>query len=227
MKMQRAFFFFIFSFFFSTSTIAQPSALEQFKSIKQTPEIVAFFGGLFNHLGIVFTDSDETLTLHHTGEKILLSEGMDSAKVDFILPLKKQDVLNMIAHAEDGKINDDEATRIASVFFTPFTRATMQNQVLSENKKRKFAGIEDIMHIYLLFPDGSVAAEHTLIYVSDQWIVLDDIRGEADRTFKMEHGPALTYQRKVFAAIEKDTRRGWLNFVKWYKDWREDYSTTP
>jgi len=32
--------------------------------------------------------------------------------------------------------------------------STMKNPVMTENRKRKAAGIEELIHVYLNFPDG-------------------------------------------------------------------------
>jgi len=95
---------------------------------------------------------------------------------------------------------------------------------MTENRKRKAAGIEELIHVYLNFPDGKTATAHTLIYAADQWVVIEGIVGTPQRVFKLTHQPALDYQRHVFEAIETDTKKGWLAFVKWYKEWRKDYS---
>jgi len=166
-----------FLFTSSTLSIAQSSA-EKFGSIIQTSEIAKFFDGLFDKLGIVVEETGERVLITHMVDNLKVTDGFEDAKVDFILPLKLENVSNMVGHSEDGKIEDKEATRIASIFLTPFTKETLMNDVLSANKKRKAAGIEDLIHVYLNYPDGKKAASHTLIYVSDQWIVIDDIVGE-------------------------------------------------
>lgn len=218
--------FMLLAFLFGSVSLKSQSSAEKFAGIIQTPEIAAFFDGLFDNLGIVVEETGERVLIKHLGERIEVSEGFDSSQVDFILPLRLENVGNMVGHSEDGKIDDLEATRIAAVFFTPFTRETLKNEVLSANRKRKAAGIEDLSHIYLVNPDGSTAAYHTLIYVSNQWIVLDDIVGKPKRVYRLEHAPALEYQRRIFSAMKSDTKKGWLSFVKWYKNWRDDYSVT-
>mgnify|MGYP005621721295 FL=1 len=205
--------------------MAQTSS-ETLKSIIQTDAITAFFDGTFNHLGIRIEESKEMLTLHHEGTSIRVEDGLKPAEVDFVLDLDLTGIENLVKYTEDGEIDDTEATIIARVFFTPFTKVTMQNPVLTQNRKRKAAGIEDLIHVYLTFPDGKTAAAHTLIYAADQWVVVDDIVGTPKRVFKLNHREALDYQRKVFDAIEKDTKKDWLAFVKWYKTWRSEHSTT-
>ena len=59
------------------------------------------------------------------------------------------------------------------MLFTPLTRVTLQTPVLSTNWRRKLAGVEDLTHVYLINPSGEEAANHTLIYVKGQWLVLE------------------------------------------------------
>ena len=59
------------------------------------------------------------------------------------------------------------------MLFTPLTRVTLQTPVLSINWRRKLVGVEDLTHVYLINPSGGEAANHTLIYVKGQWLVLE------------------------------------------------------
>lgn len=220
------------SLLFFTLAISEPcmaqghpeSTASKLESIVQTPEIASFFEGVFNHLGVTIAETGEQLTLHHEGKIIRIEEGMDPKAVDFVLPLNLMNIDHLLAFTKDGKFDEVEATNVAKVFFTPFTKVTLQNPVLTENRKRRAAGIEDFIHVYLIYPDSTTATAHTLIYAANQWVVIDEIIGKPRRTFVLTQGPALEYQRKVFHAIQEDSRSGWLSFVKWYTDWRKAYS---
>ena len=59
------------------------------------------------------------------------------------------------------------------MLFTPLTRVTLQTPVLSINWRRKLVGVEDLTHVYLINPSGGETANHTLIYVKGQWLVLE------------------------------------------------------
>ena len=66
---------------------------------------------------------------------------------------------------------------------TPLTRVTLQTPVLSINWRRKLAGVEGLTHAYLINPSGGEAANHTLIYVKGQWLVLEgDMANRAELT---------------------------------------------
>ena len=94
---------------------------------------------------------------------------------DFIVPLKAQNIHNMIAHSDDGIISSEESWRILSVLFTPLTKVTLQTPVLSVNWRRILAGVEDLTHVYLISPDNQEANKHSLIYVKGQWLVLEGL----------------------------------------------------
>tara|TARA_B110000046_G_scaffold112596_1_gene119776 strand:+ start:771 stop:1382 length:612 start_codon:yes stop_codon:yes gene_type:complete len=194
--------------------------------IEYLKSIINFLTTIINEgLPRIHHEINEKLTVHHDGDKIRVEDGLNKDEVDFVLKLDLTGIENLVKYTEDGKIDDTEATIIARVFFTPFTRETMKNPVMAENRKRKAEVIEDLIHAYLNFPDGKPAASQTLIYAADQWVIVDGIVGNPKRVFKLTHQPALDYQRHVFEAIETDTKKGWLSFVKWYKVWRKDYST--
>jgi hypothetical protein len=151
---------------------------------------------------------------------------MNPDEVDFVLPLALRNISDLLDQASDGSFDEVEATQIARVFFTPFTRVTLKHHIMQANAKRKAAGIEELIHVKLLFPDGSLAASHTLIYAADQWVVVEGLVGAPERTFTLKQAEALNYQRKVFAAMQTDTKKEWMAFLKWYREWRKEHSVT-
>ena len=215
------FLIFILSFYFGFN-----SSLDAWKSILQTPELLSYFDNVFNYLGISIEETGEEFTIYHAGDKFIFSEGIAKDKVDFIVPIKLENIENMINHAKDGKIDSSESWRILDVLFTPLTKVTLQSPVLSVNWRRKLAGVEDLTHVYLLNPKGEEASKHTLIYVKGQWLVLKGLHGDPRRTYRMTPEESLEYQRVIFKALKKDTFFGWIKFASWYKKWRKQNSLT-
>ena len=147
--------FFLTPLIFFQFLIAQgSSSLKTWESILQTPELVNYFNGIFNHLGVVIDETGESFTIHHTGDAFVFEEGIVKEKVDFVVPLQIVNIENMVRHAQDGKISENESWRILDVLFTPMTRVTLETPVLSVNWRRKLAGVEDLTHVYLLNPSG-------------------------------------------------------------------------
>ena len=210
----------IFQFLLGQET----SSLKTWENILQTPELINYFNGIFNHLGVVIDETGESFTIHHTGDAFIFEEGIINEKVDFIVPLHVENIENMVRHSEDGKISENESWRILDVLFTPMTRVTLETPVLSVNWRRKLAGVEDLTHVYLLNPSGKEASSHTLIYVKGQWLVLKGLHGSPRRIYRMTPTQSIEYQRAIFSAMQKDTLWGWWKFAKFYKKWRKTCS---
>ena len=204
----------------------ETSSMKTWENILQTPELVEYFHGIFNHLGITIEETGEIFTIHHTGEGFVFEKGIDQKIVDFIVPIKLQNIQNMENHAKDGKISADESWRILDVLFTPMTKVTLQTPVLSVNWRRKLAGVEDLTHVYFLSPSNEPASSHTLIYVKGQWLVLKGLHGKPRRTYRMTPEQSLEYQREIFSAMQKDTICAWWKFSRFYKKWRKSCSVT-
>ena len=202
------------------------SSLDAWENILQTPELLLYFNDVFDHLGIIIEETDEKFTIHHLDTEFIFEEGIVESAVDFIVPLKLENIENMMLHAKDGKIDSSESWRILNVLFTPLTKVTLQNPVLSVNWRRKLAGVEDLTHVYLLNPDGEEASKHSLIYIKGQWLVLKGIHGNPKRTYRMTPEDSLEYQRTIFKALKQDTFWGWIKFSTWYKKWRKKNSIT-
>ena len=202
----------------------ESSSLKTWENILQTPELINYFNGIFNHLGVVIDETGESFTIHHTGDAFIFEEGIIEEKVDFIVPLQVENIKNMVRHSEDGKISENESWRILDVLFTPMTRVTLETPVLSVNWRRKLAGVEDLTHVYLLNPSGKEASSHTLIYVKGQWLVLKGLHGSPRRIYRMTPTQSIEYQRAIFSAMQKDTLWGWWKFAKFYKKWRKSCS---
>ena len=215
---------FQFLLFFQFLIGQNQSSLKSWENILQTPELVAYFEGIFNHLGVVIEETGEKFTIHHTGDSFVFEEGIIKENVDFTVPLQLQNIENMIKHSEDGKINENESWRILDVLFTPMTKVTLETPVLSVNWRRKLAGVEDLTHVYLLNPSGKEASSHTLIYVKGQWLVLKGLHGTPRRIYRMTPSQSIEYQRAIFLAMQKNTIWGWWKFAKFYKKWRKTCS---
>jgi len=206
---------------------AEPiSALNTWENILQTQELLEYFDNVFDYLGIIIEETDEEFTIHHAKSEFIFEEGIDSSKVDFIVPLQLANIQNMVSHAKDGVIDPSESWRILDVLFTPLTKVTLKNPILSVNWRRKLAGVEDLTHVYLINPNGEEASKHTLVYVKGQWLVLKGIHGNPRRTYRMTPAESLEYQRTVFKALKTDSLWGWFNFAIWYKNWRKKNSVT-
>jgi len=201
------------------------TSMQLWQSITQTPEIVGYFKGIFNTLAFTVAETGETFTATHHGDRVTFAQGLDP-KADFTVPLHLENVQRLATQTREGRIPAAESWRIAQVLFTPLTQSTLRNPVLSVNWIRRLAGVESLIHVYLISPEGGEAATHTLIYAGDQWVVLPGLHGKARRVYRLSPEQSLDYQRQVFKAMQQNAFTGWLAFARWYRAWRQAVSST-
>lgn len=217
---------FAFVLFSTTFLNAQntKSLIKAWDHLLNKPELANYFTDVFVHLGITVEETQSKFTVHHMGDHFTITEGINKDSVDYIAHLKLENIKRMAKHGDDNAISEYESYRILSVLFTPLTRASLKNDMMTRPLMRKFAGIENHIHIYLISPDGSEKTAHTLIFVNKEWMVIEGIHGNAKRTFTLLPSQALEYQRHVFTAISTDTNKEWKNFKNWYLNWRKGVS---
>ncbi len=105
-------------------------AIDLWRAVAQTDELVDFFTGMFDVIGITIEETGEELTVRVGEDRIHIEPGLPD-KCDFLVPLEMENVTNMVSHAADGRLNEFETWRVASVLFTPMTRETLKNPVMS------------------------------------------------------------------------------------------------
>ena len=202
-----------------------PRSIEVWRGITQTPEIVQYFGGLFDRISFTVAETGEAFTATHHGDSLTFGDGADPA-ADFTVPLRLENIQRLAAQARAGRIDAGESWRIAAVLFTPLTQATLRNPVMASNWVRRLAGVEDLIHVYLIDPNGEQQATHTLAYAARQWVVLPGLHGVARRTYRLTPDQSLDYQRHVFAAMKRNSLLAWWQFAGWYRRWRQAVSAT-
>lgn len=200
-------------------------AIEVWSEIVQTPQIVGYFDGIFTKAGVHVKETDEAFTVTHRGDGFAFHPGIDN-DVEFTVDLTPEQIYNLWKHTESGEIDPEESWRIVQVLFTPLTRAALQSPTVRRNWLRVLAGVEKVIHVHLLGPDGQPAATHTLAYAGSQWLVIPGLYGTAERTYHLTPTEALAFQRQLYAALKDDSYGAWWRFANWYREWRIKVSTT-
>ena len=95
----------MFGILFSQNT---DSFMKSWENIIQTSEVVDYFNGVFEKIGISIEEAGEYFTVYHQGDTIALNPGI-GPNSDFIVPLKAQNIRNMISHSEDGIITSEKS----------------------------------------------------------------------------------------------------------------------
>lgn len=201
---------------------AQKSAYEAWTPLLKNPGLAAYFSGTFEHLGVRVAETGEALTVHHLGTYFELSKGIDSDKTDFVVTIHEQNVLNMVKHGNDDKIDEAESFQIIKVLFTPLTQAELNNKFLVKKKYLRAAHVGEVIHVTLLDPAQKENYTHTLVHVNDQWIAAPGLAGKPESSLKLTPAQALEFQRNLFAARRQNTTKAWLKFAKWYKTWKKN-----
>ena len=129
------------------------TALQAWRAIPQTRDIVDYFRGIFDVIGVTIEETGEELTIALEAEQIRIDAGLPE-NPDFVVPLKWENVENMVSHAEDGKIDSHESWRLVSVLFTSLTQATLYNPIMASDIGRRISRVEDLANVYLIAPDG-------------------------------------------------------------------------
>lgn len=203
------------------------TAVEKWKSITQSPQIVQFFAGLFDRAGVHVTDTGEEFTCSHDGDHITFTPGLDRSGVDYVVDVPAAKVDRLVENTKAAQIDEVEQYRVIAALFTPATEAMLKNPIMSNNVLRRLAGVEDLIHVHLVPPTPEEQeVSHTLIYAHDQWLVLPGLVGNPARTYRLTLQDALTYQKRVSSAMKTDRLSEWTRFGQWYREWRQGVSTT-
>jgi hypothetical protein len=195
------------------------SALEMWSDIVQTPELVNYFRDVFDKIGITIQETGEQFTVIHKGDAFGFMLGVET-DVDCVVPLRLENAANLVKHARDGRFDPQEAWQIIGVLFTPLTRATLRHPYFAQGWLRRLAGVEDLIHVCLVDPDGAQQVCHTLVFAARQWLVIPGLHGNPQRIFYLTSSDALEFQRHIHRAIRENSMSGWWQFAEWYRGWR-------
>lgn len=212
-----------------SGTAGLSQSMQKWSTIVQTPELMDYFRDVFSKAGVTVegsgqSEGSEEFTVINDGNHFTFVPGIDK-DVEFIVPLKQENVQNLLNFASDGKFDAHESWRIVQILFTPLTRAALQSPNVRRNWLRVLAGVEPIIHVHLVDPNGGDAVRHTLAYAGDQWLVIPGLHGNAGRTYWLAPEQALNFQRQLYKALKDDTLGGWWQFSNWYREWRMTVSS--
>jgi hypothetical protein len=203
--------------------------MQKWSTIVQTPDLVEYFRDVFAKAGVVVEgnsqeEAKEEFTVVNNGSAFAFHAGIDS-DVEFVVPLKKENVDNLLSFASDGNFDAHESWRIVQILFTPLTRAALQSPTVRRNWLRFLAGVEPVIHVHLVDPNGGEAVRHTLAYAGDQWLVIAGLHGTAKRTYWLSPEQALNFQRQLYKALRENSLGSWWQFSNWYREWRMTVSS--
>jgi hypothetical protein len=153
--------------------------------------------------------------------------GGRSGRADLDVPITQAHVDAVARLASDGKFGERDAFTVMQILYGPIARSFLTGSFLSNDIIRTMAGVEDLIHITFVTagrPDGSSV---TLKAEGGQWTVTDGLVGRPKRVFRLNEVETLNYMRQVHAARRSSSPKVWLEFVSWYREWRDRVSVAP
>jgi hypothetical protein len=204
---------------------SEGSTIEKLRKAKQTGEIVTFFSGLFDKLGLEVLDTSEKISCILRSGKIDFEQGVDEGSVDLLLPLYGYQVDRLIENAASGFKDHLSRFRIVKEFFNCLPRHSgklLNSGVATNTTFRKLINSKDLLHLHLTSPDTSEEpdATYTLFFVNGGWNTAMGLSGRPDRTFRVSADDAFDLLRHGFAA-EKAGLTDLPQLAAWYHKWRE------
>jgi hypothetical protein len=196
----------------------------QLEQLAATPAAVEWFRGLFERVHVQMTDTGESFTVLLQGDRAEVRDGLGAEAPNFVIPLESQNVSNLAGFFEDNRIDPQEEYRIVKFMLKPCLKAGLEMPVLRNPAFRAIVRIDCHWQEALLDPQGNEDEQLTVVYVNDQWLILPGYHGKPERRLVMTPAQVLEYQRRVFAANEKNTLAAWLDVGRWYLKWRDEVS---
>ena len=204
------------------------TAMDQWQSLAQTPELLGFFEGLFDRMGVRVADTGEEFSCTQRVGRIEMEPGLKS-DVDFVVEITTEQVERLAAEAETGRLSDVEKYRVLRAMLgTPleFSASLMNNRLLSSPVMRKVLRVVDIAHIFFISPSSEEPDEtFTLALRDGRWELETGLQGTPQRTIRLDIESTLDFHRRTLAFRRKSNPVAALRYVAWYVPWRRRVTT--
>ena len=203
-------------------------SLETFRALVLNPQILRFFDGLFEIVGIRVVDTGEEFTCRLRGDGVAFVEGIEKAEVDFVVDIQAFQVERLASHVRTGELSEVEQFRILVSVFGPVANSGFNNPAVGVFMTGRFFSWfikrRNITHMHLSSPDPGEEpnVEYSLLFVNRQWLLVPGLHGTPERVFKIDIERGLALHRELLAVMKADNWRRWLAFASWYKRWRDE-----
>ncbi len=195
------------------------SLLEQ---LTQKKSVLEWFKGLFTQVHLEITDTGEKYTILHRGDSAEVVSGFHAKKPNFVIPLKSENVGNLVQAFSDDTISAEEEYRIVKFMMVPCLKAALAMPILSNTAVHKIVKVDTYWQEVLIDPSGNEDLQLTIVYVNKQWLVIPGLHGTPNRRLALTPAQLLDFQRRVLAADASGKVSDWAGLAKWYVDWREE-----
>jgi hypothetical protein len=198
--------------------------LDLLQELTRKPAAVEWFRGLFNCAHLELTDTGEQFAVERRGDGFVVAAGFDGTRPDFVVPVESQNIRNLAGFFADDAVDAYEQYRIVKFMLQPCLKAGLSLPILHNPAFRRVVRLDEHWQEALLDPGGREDEQLTVIWVNKQWLVIPGYHGRPQRRLVMKPEQVLEYQRRVFAAAEKNNLAAWLEVGRWYVKWRDEVS---
>ena len=140
---------------------------------------------------------------------------------NFVVPLRAENIDNLIGFFADDVIDPHEEYRIVKFMLVPCLKGALAMPILRNRAFMKIVRVDTHWQEALLDPEGKEDEQLTVVYVNDQWLVIPGYQGRPQRRLVMTPAQVLEFQRRVLHADEAGSLAAWLELGAWYVKWRE------
>lgn len=152
------------------------------------PVAVEYFGKILHSAVIVVRDlNDLTFTVRLENGQGRVIQGTDTTvEPDYVVPLRRQNVENLLKILQDGKIDDEESYRIQYMTYVPGLKAMFRAAPLYNEWVAKQLALPNLMHMTLkneknyVFQGSTREVSATVANVNGQWLVFEGLQGDPD-----------------------------------------------
>lgn len=145
------------------------------------------------HVFLIVADAGNlrvTISIDH-GE-ITLTKGWDLRRPPtLVVPLMRQNILNLETGLADGALTYDEQYRGTWLLSVPAVRRMYSIPLLREPGDKSWIGMDDFVHIVIppkqpvMYEGRELRIELTVVNVDGQWLVFPGLHGDPDARFEL------------------------------------------
>jgi hypothetical protein len=211
-----------------TETVTEPlgQAGQKWAAVEGSLQMVTFYRGTFDALNFTVKETGERFCLVFGGDKVSLMGGRYGL-ADLDVTITQANVDAVARLAADGRFDGQDPFEVMQVLYAPIARAFFTGSFLNNEIIRKFAGVEDLIHITFLNPGRPEGPSVTLKAEGNQWYVIDGLEGKPKRVFRLNEAETLNYMHQVHKTRKSENPMMWLEFVDWYRKWKDQVSVVP
>ncbi len=164
-----------------------------------------YFGPMLDSALLVITDFENlTFSVDIKEGTCQIERGTRAGfNPEYIIPLNRQNTLNLATILEDGEISEEEAYRIHYVTFLPAVKSYFRNEKLYDPRVAGYLKLPNFMHMKLLNPQGyayqgaTLEASATVVNVDGRWLVFPGLVGDPEVRMEVTHVQAAEFTRML------------------------------